>query len=114
MTSQARLEEEVRLRDDLREQLGTSERRGNALSGELEESRTLLEQADRSRRQVRQGGTGTGRGRRGGKGWGSRSGKGTGRRRGTGKGSRSIMKREAGLKRLGTRTFLTGTGLMCW
>ncbi|XP_043241405.1 myosin heavy chain, muscle-like isoform X27 [Amphibalanus amphitrite] len=49
---QARLEEEVRMRDDLREQLGTSERRGNALSGELEESRTLLEQADRARRQA--------------------------------------------------------------
>ena len=53
VTSQARLEEEVRLRDDLREQLGTSERRGNALGGELEESRTLLEQADRARRQGR-------------------------------------------------------------
>jgi len=50
--TQARLEEEQRLRDDLREQLGTSERRGNALGGELEESRTLLEQADRGRRQA--------------------------------------------------------------
>merc|ERR1711981_435999 len=48
---QAALEEEQRNRDDLREQLGISERRSNALHNELEESRTLLEQADRGRRQ---------------------------------------------------------------
>ena len=52
--TQARLEEEQRARDDVREQLGISERRANALHGELEESRTLLEQADRGRRQVSQ------------------------------------------------------------
>merc|ERR1712126_705327 len=34
------------------EQLGISERRSNALSNELDESRTLLEQADRGRRQA--------------------------------------------------------------
>merc|ERR1712002_1147887 len=49
---QAALEEEQRNRDDLREQLGISERRSNALHNELEESRTLLEQADRGRRQA--------------------------------------------------------------
>merc|ERR1712168_1334527 len=38
----------------LREQLGISERRSNALHNELEESRTLLEQADRGRRQAEQ------------------------------------------------------------
>lgn len=51
---QQALEEEQRNRDDLREQIGMSERRANALSGELEESRTLLEQADRARRQAEQ------------------------------------------------------------
>merc|ERR1711931_588470 len=51
---QAALEEEQRNRDDLREQLGISERRSNALHNELEESRTLLEQVDRGRRQAEQ------------------------------------------------------------
>merc|ERR1712137_292635 len=50
--TQSALEEEQRNRDDLREQYGISERRANALQGELEESRTLLEQADRARRQA--------------------------------------------------------------
>merc|ERR1712071_483196 len=52
MGTQSALEEEQRNRDDLREQYGISERRANALQGELEESRTLLEQADRARRQA--------------------------------------------------------------
>lgn len=49
---QVRLEEEQRLASELREQLGISERRSNALHGELDESRTLLEQSDRGRRQA--------------------------------------------------------------
>lgn len=48
------MEEEQRAREDAREQLGISERRANALQNELEESRTLLEQADRGRRQAEQ------------------------------------------------------------
>lgn len=51
---QTALEEEQRARDDARELLGISERRANALQNELEESRTLLEQADRGRRQAEQ------------------------------------------------------------
>lgn len=51
---QTALEEEQRAREDAREQLGISERRANALQNELEESRTLLEQADRGRRQAEQ------------------------------------------------------------
>jgi len=50
--TQTHLEEEIRNRDDIREQMGIAERRANALQGELEESRTLLEQADRARRQA--------------------------------------------------------------
>ncbi|XP_042212114.1 myosin heavy chain, muscle-like isoform X2 [Homarus americanus] len=49
---QARTEEEQRLASEYREQYGISERRANALNGELEESRTLLEQSDRGRRQA--------------------------------------------------------------
>ena len=49
---QTLLEEEGRIREDLREQLGISERKANALHAELEESRTLLEQADRGRKQA--------------------------------------------------------------
>merc|ERR1712033_65531 len=37
---------------DYKEQYGIAERRGNALYGELEESKTLLEQSDRARRQA--------------------------------------------------------------
>ncbi|MGZ0918072.1 hypothetical protein ACXOKD_09030, partial [Streptococcus thermophilus] len=44
--------EEQRLASEYREQYGISERRANALHGELEESRTLLEQSDRGRRQA--------------------------------------------------------------
>jgi len=47
-----RAEEEQRLASEYREQYGIAERRANALSGELEESRTLLEQSDRARRQA--------------------------------------------------------------
>jgi len=50
--AQNRLEEEQRLASEYREQYGISERRANALHGELEESRTLLEQSDRGRRQA--------------------------------------------------------------
>merc|ERR1719427_1619873 len=49
---QMRVEEEQRMASEYREQYGISERRANALSGELEESRTLLEQSDRGRRQA--------------------------------------------------------------
>lgn len=48
------MEEEQRARDETREALGIAERRANALANELEESRTLLEQADRARRQAEQ------------------------------------------------------------
>ena len=48
----ARVEEEQRLASEYREQYGIAERRANALHGELEESRTLLEQSDRGRRQA--------------------------------------------------------------
>merc|ERR1712055_340830 len=44
--------EEQRLSSEYREQYGIAERRANALHGELEESRTLLEQSDRGRRQA--------------------------------------------------------------
>jgi len=47
-----RIEEGQRLAAEYREQYGISERRANALHGELEESRTLLEQSDRGRRQA--------------------------------------------------------------
>merc|ERR1712135_169047 len=49
---QVRVEEEQRLASDYREQYGIAERHANALNGELEESRTLLEQSDRGRRQA--------------------------------------------------------------
>ncbi|CAL4093522.1 unnamed protein product, partial [Meganyctiphanes norvegica] len=44
--------EQQQIASEFREQYGMAERRGNALHGELEESRTLLEQSDRSRRQA--------------------------------------------------------------
>lgn len=47
---QARIEEEQRLASEYREQYSASERRANGLCGELEESRSLLEQSDRGRR----------------------------------------------------------------
>ena len=49
---QARVEEEQHLASDYREQYGIAERHAHALNGELEESRTLLEQSDRGRRQA--------------------------------------------------------------
>merc|ERR1712180_357842 len=44
--------EESHLASEYREQFTVAERRANALHGELEESRTLLEQSDRGRRQA--------------------------------------------------------------
>jgi len=46
----ARVKEEQRIASEYHEQYGIAERRANALHGELEESRTLLEQSDRGRR----------------------------------------------------------------
>merc|ERR1712168_109729 len=46
------MEEEQKLASEYREQCSASERKGNAINGELEESRTLLEQSDRGRRQA--------------------------------------------------------------
>merc|ERR1711970_1251294 len=47
-----RVLEQTRIVSEYKEQYGIAERRGNALFGELEESRTLLEQSDRARRQA--------------------------------------------------------------
>merc|ERR1711872_8761 len=47
-----RVLEQQRVASEYKEQYGIAERRGNALHGELEESRTLLEQSDRARRQA--------------------------------------------------------------
>merc|ERR550519_206526 len=49
---QNRVSEQQRFASEFREQYGIAERRANALHGELEESRTLLEQSDRGRRQA--------------------------------------------------------------
>merc|ERR1712179_838504 len=49
---QDRTSEEQNLASEYREQFSIAERRANALHGELEESRTLLEQSDRGRRQA--------------------------------------------------------------
>merc|ERR1712106_489315 len=49
---QDRYMEENNLASEYREQFSVCERRGNANHGELEESRTLLEQSDRGRRQA--------------------------------------------------------------
>lgn len=49
---QVKMEEEQRLASEYRDQFASAERRANAVSGELEESRTLLEQSDRGRRQA--------------------------------------------------------------
>merc|ERR1712012_1209427 len=48
--SQAKLEDEVRAKDNTRDALIAAERRANSMQNALEEARTLLEQADRSRR----------------------------------------------------------------
>ena len=45
-------EEEARQRREIIEQCGLADRRANALGGELEESRALLESADRGKRQA--------------------------------------------------------------
>jgi len=45
-------EDEVRSRQEVTEAVGISERKANALSGEVEESRALLDSADRSKRQI--------------------------------------------------------------
>merc|ERR1712055_632811 len=47
-----RVLEQTRIASEYKEQYGIAERRGNALFGELEESKTLLEQSDRARRQA--------------------------------------------------------------
>jgi len=48
--AEAKVKDEQRLAAEYHEQYGIAERRANALHGELEESRTLLEQSDRARR----------------------------------------------------------------
>merc|ERR1712096_29133 len=45
-------EDEARSRQQVMEQVGISERKANALSGEVEESRALLDSADRAKRQL--------------------------------------------------------------
>ena len=45
-------EEEARSRQQVSEAVGISERKANALSGEVEESRALLDSADRSKNQI--------------------------------------------------------------
>merc|ERR1712142_1400164 len=52
MGTQNRVAEQQRIASEYREQYGIAERRANALHGELEESRALLEQSDRARRQA--------------------------------------------------------------
>merc|ERR1712179_793239 len=47
-----RVLEQTRIASEYKEQYGIAERRGNALYGELEESKTLLEHSDRARRQA--------------------------------------------------------------
>merc|ERR1712122_41863 len=45
-------EDETRQRQQIMESVGISERKGNALSGEVEESRALLDSAERAKRQL--------------------------------------------------------------
>merc|ERR1712055_437692 len=52
--AQANLEEEQRAKEVTRDQLIAAERRANSMQNALEEARTLLEQADRSRRLAEQ------------------------------------------------------------
>merc|ERR1739844_849793 len=52
--AQAHLEEEQRTKEIVRDQLIGAERRANTVQNALEEARTLLEQADRSRRMTEQ------------------------------------------------------------
>jgi len=51
---QSRLEEEQRSKEVVRDQLIGADRRANSMQNALEEARTLLEQADRSRRMTEQ------------------------------------------------------------
>ena len=50
MEVETAIQEETRIRSDLEDQAGIAERRGNALAGELEEARMLLDTAERSRK----------------------------------------------------------------
>merc|ERR1711913_192802 len=50
----AAIEEERKIKNEVLEQVGLSERKSNAMSGELEESKALLEAAIRGQRQVEQ------------------------------------------------------------
>merc|ERR1712027_292735 len=52
--AQGRLEDEQRTKEVVRDQLIAAERRANSVQNALEEARTLLEQADRSRRMTEQ------------------------------------------------------------
>merc|ERR1711970_810810 len=52
--AQAKLEDEQRTKESVRDAFLANERRANAAQNALEESRTLLEQADRSRRMTEQ------------------------------------------------------------
>merc|ERR1712102_118865 len=52
--SQAKLEDEQRAKDVARDALIAADRRANSMQNALEEARTLLEQADRSRRMTEQ------------------------------------------------------------
>jgi len=52
--AQGRLEDEQRIKEVCRDQLIASERKAHSVQNALEEARTLLEQADRSRRQAEQ------------------------------------------------------------
>ncbi|KAG0710436.1 Myosin heavy chain, muscle [Chionoecetes opilio] len=47
-----KVEEQHRIASEFRDQYNMAERRGNALQGELDDSRSLLEQSDRARRQA--------------------------------------------------------------
>merc|ERR1711997_703327 len=49
---ESQYEEEARLRKEIVESCGLADRRANALSGELEESRSLLDSADRGKKQA--------------------------------------------------------------
>ena len=49
---ESQYEEEARVRKEITESFGLTERRSNALSGELEESRSLLDSADRGKKQA--------------------------------------------------------------
>merc|ERR1712055_673113 len=52
--AQGKLEDEQRAKETVRDQLIANERRANSMQNALEEARTLLEQADRSRRLAEQ------------------------------------------------------------